>query len=158
LKHLVIFSMLLLNLSSCGPKVIFDQKVKLSGTWLYNDSIKFDFEITDNTKTCDLILVLTHSDVFSYENLYVNATTIFPDGSKTTNPVSLQLADKNGGWIGDCTGDNCSITIAMSSAAYFKSSGKYAIMLEQYSRKDSLEGISAIELKVMESQKELCCF
>lgn len=154
MKHLVIFSILLLNLSSCGPNVIFDQKESISDPWPYDDNKKFDFEITDNTKTYDLILILTHSDVFSYENIYLNATTIFPDGSKTTNPVSLQLADKNGGWIGDCTGDNCSIPIEMSSASYFKSNGKYSIILEQYSRKDSLEGISAIKLKVLESQKE----
>lgn len=154
MKHLVIFSILLLNLSSCGPNVIFDQKESISDPWPYDDIKKFDFEITDNAKTYDLILILTHSDVFSYENIYLNATTIFPDGSKTTNPVSLQLADKNGGWIGDCTGDNCSIPIEMSSASYFKSNGKYSIILEQYSRKDSLEGISAIELKVLESQKE----
>lgn len=141
-------------MSSCGPNVIFDQKEFISDPWLYNDKKKFDFEITDNTKTYDLILILTYSDVFSYENLYVNATTIFPDGSKTINPVSLQLADKNGGWIGDCSGDNCSIPISMSSSAYFKSNGKYTIILEQHSRKDSLEGISAVELKVIESQKE----
>lgn len=153
MKHLVIFSILLLNLSSCGPKVIFDQKESISGPWLFDDVIKFDFEVTDETMTYDLILILIHSDVFSYENLYINATTIFPDGNKTTNPVSLQLADKNGGWIGDCSGDNCSLAIEMSSAAYFKSRGKYTIILEQYSRKDSLAGISAVQLKVIESQK-----
>ena len=114
--------------------MIFDQKESISDPWPYDDNKKFDFEITDNTKTYDLILILTHSDVFSYENIYLNATTIFPDGSKTTNPVSLP--------------------IEMSSASYFKSNGKYSIILEQYSRKDSLEGISAIELKVLESQKE----
>jgi gliding motility-associated lipoprotein GldH len=139
---------------SCGPRVIFDQKVSISGPWLYDNNIKFDFEVTDETKKYDLILILSHSDVFSYENLYINATTVFPDGTKTTNQVSLQLADENGKWLGDCSGNNCTIPLEMSSAAYFKALGKYSISLDQFSRKDSLDGISAIELKVVESGNE----
>lgn len=139
---------------SCGPKVIFDQKVSIPGLWLYDNNIKFDFEVNDETKKYDLILILSHSDVFSYENLYINATTIFPDGTKTTNPVSLQLADENGEWLGDCSGNNCTISLEMSSAAYFKEVGKYSIILDQFSRNDNLDGISAIELKVVESVNE----
>jgi gliding motility-associated lipoprotein GldH len=154
LKYLILFSILFFTLLSCGPKVIFDQKVSVSDPWLYEKNIKFDFEVTDETKKYDLILILSHSDVFSYENLYINATTVFPDGTKTTNPVSLQLADENGKWLGDCSGDNCKIPVEMSSRAYFKNKGKYSIILQQFSRKDSLDGISAIELKVAESRSE----
>lgn len=133
--------------------MIFDQKESIPDPWLYNKNINFDVDVSDETKQYDLVLFLTHSDIFSYENLYLNTTTIFPDGTKTTNPVSIQLADNNGEWIGDCSGNNCLITIEMLSSAYFKFRGKYSIVFNQYSRKDSLEGISAIELKVIESQK-----
>lgn len=138
-------------LSSCGPKVIFQEKTNLEDLWLHIDKIRFDYEVSDISRPYDLLLNVTHDDDFSYENLYINVTTVFPDGKNTVNPVSLQLADYNGDWLGDCDGKSCVLSIEISTKAYFEKSGKYSLQLEQYSRKDSLRGIRLLELKILES-------
>ena len=96
---------------------------------------------------------LVHAAEFDYENMYVNVTTVFPDGKKTTNPVSFQLANADGTWQGNCNGDVCTIDIEMTSKAFFEKVGKYTLCFTQFSRKDSLEGLVSMELKVVESPK-----
>ena len=152
MKQLLFFIPVILLITSCGQKVIFEKKEKINGLWLYNNTVKFEYTITDTTKAYDLILKIEHTSTFSFENFYVNTTTIFPDTSKLTSALSLQLADDSGSWLGKCGSDRCSTEIYLSSSAYFKKSGIYVLIFEQHSRKDSLEGISALTVRVSESQ------
>lgn len=108
--------------------------------------------IEDTLKPYDLQLIVGHKSDFSFENLYINATTVFPEGDKTTYPVSLQLTDGSGDWLGQCSGDNCITKIEISPGAYYKKIGKYQIIIEQFSRKSSLEGINDLTLKISEAE------
>ena len=139
---------------SCGPKVIFSDKQEIADRWTYNSPVTFTYEIADTVKSYNLQLIVDHNKDFKYENLYINATTVFPDGKKITNPVSLQLTNPDGEWIGNCFGDQCSLTIDILSGAFYKSAGKYSLEIEQYSRAEILEGIKAIELKIIEHQSQ----
>ncbi len=139
-------------MTSCGPKVIYDQKVEVKNPWQYSSPATFEYEVLDTTISYDLQLDVTHTIDFSFENLYINATTVFPDGKKSTHPVSLQFANESGDWIGNCTGESCNIMIDISSGSFFKTVGKYGLNIEQYSRKDGLEGIKSLTLKITEHQ------
>lgn len=150
MKYLIVAFVLTVSLISCGPKVIYDHKENVISPWDYDKPITFDYRIEDTIMAYDLQLVVYHSSDFTFENLYINATTIFPDGKKTTYPVSLQLAHPNGEWIGDCSGDKCKIKIEISSGAYYKLAGNYKLVIDQYARKKELNGIYAFEMKIIE--------
>lgn len=137
---------------ACGPNVIYDQTETIPKPWDYFSPITFEYKITDTLVPYDLQLLVDHTSSFTYENLYINATTIFPDGSKTSLPVSLQLASTSGDWLGDCSGDQCTSVIDISLRAYFKKVGKYSLIIEQYSRNSGLEGINEFTLKITEHQ------
>lgn len=149
-KH--VFPFLLLSLLACGPKIVYDKKLVLEEKWAYDRPLTFNYEISDTTKAYNLLMTIDHDNNFSYENLYVNATTIFPDAHKLSTPFSLQLSNQNGDWIGKCSGDECQIEIEISSKAYYKLKGNYILTFEQYARKDSLEGIKAISIKIAEAE------
>lgn len=138
---------------SCGPKVLYDQTIQVPQPWMYKDTLNFDYEIKDISKPYDLILSVEYREDFSYENVYLQVTTIFPDTVRTTYPVSLQLADEKGYWQGDCSGNKCKLNISMSSAAYYKKEGKYSLLFEQYSRQDSLKGIEALTISIVEAEQ-----
>jgi gliding motility-associated lipoprotein GldH len=137
---------------SCGPTVIYDQTETIEKPWDYFSPITFEYNISDTLMPYDLQLIVDHTSSFTYENLYINATTIFPDGNKTSHPVSLQLANASGDWLGDCSGDKCETAIEISSSAYFKKVGKYKLIIEQFSRNSGLEGINKFTLKIIEHQ------
>lgn len=152
LKNSFIFICLVFLLISCGPKVIYSHKEKIEGLWMYNQPVQFEYEVLDTTKAYDLFLTISHSSTFLNENVYVKATTLFPDGNKTSSPISLQLANQDGEWAGKCDTEECETAIVLSQAAYYKKPGKYGLIFEQFSRSDSLEGIRAFELKLLVSE------
>ncbi|MBK9567815.1 MAG: gliding motility lipoprotein GldH [Saprospiraceae bacterium] len=137
---------------SCYQDVIYDQKQDVPTPWKYDNKKDFTYEISDTTIAYDLIISLEHSSGFSFENLYLNTKTIFPDGHATISPVSIQLADDKGDWAGDCDGSKCITDIEMSSDAYFKIPGTYTLSFEQFSRNENLEGIHSIRIKVVKSK------
>lgn len=151
LKVLLYFGLLLM-LYSCNQDIVYDKKSEVSTPWKYGQKLDFNYEINDTTRAYDLIISLDHSSSFSYENLYLNVSTVFPDGKTTTYPVSFQLTDEKGDWVGACNGDRCITDIEMASAAYFKTPGQYKLILEQYSRNENLDGIYSVRIKVVKSK------
>lgn len=143
---------LVLFLISCSQDIIFDSTQKVNNPWVHGEPLRYEYEVIDTSIAYDLIITIRHQSAFPFENLYLNTTTIFPDSTSTTYPVSFQLAGNAGEWIGDCSGDACNIAIEMSTAAYYKSAGKYQLVFDQYSRKDSLTGINSVRITVRKSE------
>ncbi len=146
------FIFLVFFVMACGPKVIYEDTQTLPEPWSYDKGITFQYEIKDTTIAYDLILTIEHLVDFGYENVYVSAQTIFPDKTKISNPVSLQLATEMGTWLGKCDSKKCTTEIVISPQAYFKNLGIYSLMLQQYSRSDSLRGILELGLRIQEAQ------
>jgi gliding motility-associated lipoprotein GldH len=86
----------------CGPEVIYDRAETLPAEgWSYADSVAFEFAIPDTVRNYDLVLMVEHDQTFPYQNFYVNIHTDFPNGRRTTQLVSLQLAGDFGAWLGN---------------------------------------------------------
>jgi len=138
--------------ASCGPKVIYEHHIEVPQKWAYKDSLFYEFEVSDTLKPYDISLDITHEATFGYENLYIYTVTVFPEGKRSSNPVSLQLADTTGDWIGKCDDQECQTHINIAVASYFKTMGTYKIIICQHSRQDLLEGIGTIGVKISESE------
>lgn len=141
----------MLMLASCHDKEVYSHTYTLDGVWTYADSLVFDYRIEDTLTPYDLKLLVRHSDAYAYENLYIQASTSFPDGRIVVNPVSLELADQQGQWVGKCSGHTCNAEITMASKAYFQVPGSYRLVLKQFSRMASLDGVEAVQLQILRS-------
>lgn len=141
-------------LSSCGPKVIYENQIDIPEKWAYKDSLVYEFEVSDTLQPYDITLDIKHDATFGYENLYIYAVTVFPEGRRSSNPVSLQLANSSGDWIGKCSSDRCQTDILIANTSYFKAVGKYKIIICQHSRQNLLEGIRSVGLKISESETQ----
>jgi gliding motility-associated lipoprotein GldH len=137
----------------CGPKIIYETKQDVKEPWPYEEAHHFEFEIKDTVPAYDLHMKVDHSPDFGYENLYVMIKTTFPDGNVVNHPLSLQLADGSGQWVGDCSSHVCNSDILIASDSYYKIAGKYKISIQQHSRVDTLSGVKAIGIKVNQSAK-----
>lgn len=132
-------------LASCGPHyTVKEYKEIKDGQWFYKDSLVYDFEISDTNKVYNLYLDVEHADTFGFENAYVILHTIFPNGKKLDQQLSLELANKTGIWNGECSSGKCKALIALQQGAFFNQEGKYKLTMEQFMRIDPVKGINKI--------------
>ena len=150
----IIYISLILFLYACGPTVIHSDKLELGEQWSYSDVLISKIEAPDTTKRYDLALKVTHNLEYDYQNLYLQVETTFPNGKKISNPLSLDLSDKKGIWLGKCGSKDCDITFSFQDNFRFKSLGSHEFSIGQYSREDQLSGVSEIELILFEGREE----
>jgi len=146
---LLILSQLLLI--SCGESYVFEKTYKIEkGAWKYDNTLDYAFEVTDTNKIYNLLLEVSHSIDYSYQNCYLKIYTKFPSGNKTDYLLSVDLADGIGLWQGDCSGESCTTLFDIAKQTTFKELGQHTITLEQYMRKDPLTGIESLAIKLEE--------
>jgi len=154
LRPVGIVYLFLILLGSCGPKIVYEHKTEVPDPWKYSDTLSFEYEISDVSKAYDLMLRVSHNKDFRYENLYIRATTTFPDMTVTSSPLSLELSKDGGEWEGNCSSKTCTAEIMLSQQAFFKTKGRYRLKLEQFSRQDSLPGVSSMTLLLTEATQK----
>jgi len=141
-----------LIITSCGPNYTYENKQEYSEEgWAFKDSLQLDFEVTDSATIYNLHLIIEHSTSFSYQNFYSRIHTVFPEGQRVSEQVSLELAGKGGVWLGDCSSSACTLDIPIQQGVFFNQVGHYQLIIEQFSRMDPLKGIQSIHLALEET-------
>jgi gliding motility-associated lipoprotein GldH len=139
--------------SACGPTIIFEEEMQVSEAgWAYADTARFDFTISDPETAYNFVLHLEHDTEFPYQNFYVNLHTGFPNGTRNSQQLSLQLAGTFGDWKGNCSGTSCDMDITFLRNARFEQKGDYYLTIEQHSREPVLEAISTVGFSVVETE------
>ncbi len=128
--------------------------MEIGEQWSYDDLLVSSYDVQDTMQKYDLALRVNHSLEYDYQNVYLQVKTVFPDGKETSNPLSLNLADKIGTWLGKCGGDGCDITFSFQDDFRFQSLGKHEFSIGQFSRENQLAGISEIELLLFKAGEE----
>ena len=149
MRILPLLSMLLF-FTACGPEVIYEEEVDFpENGWSYSDSTTFSYILDDVSQAYDLILDVEHGVDFAYQNFYVNLHTTFPNGKRQSEQLSLQLAGNFGIWLGDCSGDLCTLSIPFLQNIRYTLPGEYSLTVEQNSRDEPLAEIQGIGLRVV---------
>ena len=141
-------------LQSCSQSFLYEKDISLpENTWTYENKLEFPFEITDTKALQNLYFDLTHSSEFKTQNLYVKFHTKSPSGKVVSDMVSLELAEKNGVWFGNCGGQWCDLRIPIQSDAYFEETGIYTLTVEQYTRIEALKGVKSVGFRLEKTDK-----
>ncbi len=143
-----------LLITACVKPTLVDRESDIPESgWAYADTLRWDFEVADTNAIYDLLLTIEHGTDFRYQNCYVQFHTLFPQGEVLTEKVSLELQTQVGQWLGDCGSSDCELTIPIQQNAFFNQPGKYAILMEQFMRQDSLPGIESFNLRIEDTGK-----
>ncbi len=139
------------SLGSCSGN-IYDQTQELKdGVWLSADSITFEFDIQDTSKSYHIFLDVEHSTAYNYQNIYCLVESYSPQGQLVQRQLSsLELATRKGKWIGDCSEELCNRSIPFIIDTKFDVGGLYKIVLKQYTRTEKLEGLNSLRLQIRE--------
>ncbi len=132
-------------MAGCGNNYEYIQKYTIdNNSWNYQDTLNFNFNIIDTNRIYNLYLEVEHESSYAFQNLYTQIHTKFPGGERLDETLSLELANKAGNWLGDCSGSSCALLIPIQENAYFNAAGDYEITLEQYMRENPIKGITSI--------------
>lgn len=154
MKTFIGFLLLIFLLTSCGNEgVIFEENLPLKNSvWKNKDMASFEFNVQDTISYFDIFVNLRNTNSYEFSNIYIFVTTNFPNGKRKLDTLNANLADYQGNWIGTGIGDIYDNSYILSHKLAFPLKGDYRIDILQAMRKNDLEGIENIGLKVQKFQ------
>jgi len=142
---------ILFILLSCDDSRVYEQQVDFDKAWIVSDKPQFDFEIKDYTQTYNIYYTVRNSLDFPFSRIFISYQLHDSTGTELNkNLVSQYLFDQKTGepfgssGIGDLYDHRFPVLMNYS----FSKPGRYTILLEQFNRRDTLNGVLAVGIRV----------
>jgi len=137
-----------LSLASCNSPLYDQTQVIENSNWAADKPVSFEFEIQDTTQRYNIFLEVDYKISYTYQNAYCQVESFVGDKLLQKQLCSLELIDTKGKEKGDCGSENCVVNIPFIPNTQFNTAGLYKIILTQYTRNETLEGINSLRLLV----------
>ena len=139
-------------LVSCDSQRVYEDNVEFSDrTWKVTEEPRFDFTISDTTARYNLYYNVRNSLTYPYARIFVTYHLYDSMGKEITKKlVNHDLFDqKTGRPFGNSgLGDLYDHQFLLLKDYVFPAKGKYAVKLDQLMRKDTLQGVLAVGIRV----------
>lgn len=149
----IFFMLLTILLASCGNSFVINESQSISHPWEAAQTIDFEFDIQDTISPYSFFINIRNDIDYDYSNIYFFIHTTFPDGQLSRDTVECILANVRGKWIGKGMGSIKESSHLIRNKLYFPASGLYKIRIEQAMRKELLNGIEDIGIKISKENK-----
>ena len=140
---------LLIATTGCIQMNLYEKQVPIpSQKWSNQYSPEFKFLIKDTSSRFRIFVVIRHTDLYQYNNLWVRIGLKEPgvDSVRHQN-LNLQLAD-NQKWFGTGVDDIYEVRTLINPSAYFKSPGEYTFSISQIMRINPLPYILDVGIRI----------
>jgi gliding motility-associated lipoprotein GldH len=149
LKKFLFFIVAFFLLSSCSSIDIYEKTEAFNDhAWGSKNKLTFQFTISDTAAHYNIYAVVRHLDAYHWNNIWLNITTIPPDGSSSTQQVNLKLGDNTKGWLGAEMDDIIEHRILLTANPVMLKSGNYTFILQQIMREDPLQYVMNAGIRV----------
>ena len=145
-----LFLLFFILFSACtNENIVFEQNAAIEGAaWHYDDKKSFTFEINDLEQKYRLLIYLRHTKDYPNENIWLNSLTTFPSGESVPDEIELSLAAKDGSWLGNGSGRVITRELILRNTFRFTETGQYEILLSQFMRRNPLDHILDVGLRL----------
>lgn len=136
---------------SCDENRVFERNIEFSDkTWLADSVVNIQFDIKDIKQSYNLYYNLRNTIAYPYHNIYVNYSLEDTLGrALRSDLVSTNLFHpKSGRPLGNGLGDVFDHQILLLEDFKFDKIGTYNFKIQQYMRKDSLQDILAVGMRI----------
>ena len=137
---------------SCDDERLYEKNVSFDDRfWKQSEKAEFEFDITDNVVPYNVYLNIRNSVDYPYSRIFVNYTLQDSTGKVLDKQLlsSMLFDPKTGSPEGSSgLGDIYDHQILIKKNHKFSSRGKHKIYFEQFMRKDTLEGIIAVGVRI----------
>ena len=141
---------LLLFQTSCTTVDVFEKNAAIpQHAWSSQFKPSFSFEIKDTAARYNVYIVLRHTDAYRYKNIWVNLAIQPPTGDPRSQPLHLELATDEKGWLGSGMDDifEHRIIINPERPASLKA-GTYQYTVSNIMRDDPLNNILNVGIRL----------
>ena len=126
--HNYLTALFLLIIVSCDSGIYEEYYSFDNQIWNTDSIIEFNYIILDTTKQYDLSLKFRHSIDYEFQNLFIFLY------SKKKDTIELNLADKNGKWLGSGVSDIREVEYTFEKGRMFFKKGEHQLRIEQAMR------------------------
>lgn len=120
--------------------------------WQSSYLLNFPVEIKDTTVRYNIYINTRHTDDYPYMNLWLLVSTTLPDGRNLKKRIEIPLANSEGKWKGEETGNIWDASYMLQQNTIFDKPGNYTFTLEQNMRQDPLPGIMAMAVRIEKTE------
>ena len=144
-----IFFLLIIILFSCTSNTLFEKNCDIyNSSWNKKELISFEVPINDTTSHYNFFINVRNNTDYDFCNLYLFMNTIYPDKQVSKDTIECLIADSKGKWFGKGWGKYRFISLLLGKGIQFPQKGTYIFEFEQAMRKDTLENIAALGIKI----------
>lgn len=148
IKYIVPFLIALLA-SACSDNTVFQQTKEMpNGIWEKDSVVNFYYDSKDTTEHYNIVIDLRNTDNYPFQNFWLFVNMNAPGGKQFRDTLQCEVAEIDGRWKGEGKGSVHHLPIMFQQNTKFAKLGKYHMQLIQGMRKDSLQGISDIGLRI----------
>jgi gliding motility-associated lipoprotein GldH len=135
---------------SCIKINLFEKQAVIpSQQWFYDDVPQFSFHIDDTTSLYNVYIVLRHTDLYQYNNIWLRVSLKTPKDSINVQNINVVLGTDSKGWEGTGMGDIFEVRKNISAAPFsFKTAGDYTFSVGQIMRENPLNYILNVGIMV----------
>lgn len=150
LKNILFISFISLLIASCAKIDLFEKQTTIpSQQWFYNNVPEFVFQIEDTSSFYNVYVVLRHTDLYNYNNIWLRLGSKAPGDSMHFQNINLQLASDSKGWEGVGMDDIFEVRKNISPGPIaFKKPGDYTFSIAQIMRENPLKYIMNVGIRV----------
>lgn len=150
MKKLLIIFLLSTLAISCIKIDLFEKQVPIpSQQWFYNNVPQFTFHIDDTSSMYNVFVVLRHTDLYNYQNIWLRMGSKAPGDSMHFQNINLILASDSKGWEGSGMDDIFEVRKNISPGPVsFKKTGDYTFSIAQIMRENPLKYIMNVGIRI----------
>ena len=150
MKRFLFISLLSFLIISCGKINLFEKQAQIpSQQWFYNNVPQFTFNIEDTSSLYNVYIVLRHTDLYNYNNIWLRIGSKAPRDSMHFQNINLILASDSKGWEGTGTDYIFEVRKAISPGPVsFKTLGDYTFSIAQIMRENPLRYILNVGIRI----------
>jgi len=140
--------LLLLTAGCTDPSRVIDQNTSIENhNWSYANGVKFPVTIDDASVPYNIYINLRVTGDYRYSNIFVLLRRSGPQLKGLTR-FEIKLADKDGQWLGQGSGNLYSYQVPLITDFKFPAKGTYQFEVEQNMRDNPLHEVSDVGLRV----------
>ena len=148
--YILPFILITLYCSGCtDPNAVIDKNTEIDNhNWAYVNPVKYDVNITNADIPYNLYFNLRVTADYKYSNIFVLMHQTGPDKKQLVTRYEFKLANNDGEWLGNGSGNLYSYQMMYKSEYKFPAKGVYHFAIEQNMRDNPLHEVSDVGLRV----------
>jgi len=154
MKRLLPFFLMLLLLSSCQNKKVFEQRQSFDDLkWNRFKNVTFEFDIKDTESKYNITLMLRHHTIYAEPDLQMTLALYTPSGERRLKEIIMPIRNTDGTFRSSGMGDLWDLEQVAFAGYSFNEKGHYKLEIENRMAKFDTPGVMELGLRVDKSDK-----